>query len=267
SRDAMPKGGRLVLETKNVIMDGSVMAHMPDARPGHFVCLSVSDTGMGMASDVMQHIFEPFFSTKGLGKGSGLGLSVVYGIVKQHDGWIRVQSRPGLGTGFDVYLPVLCSEPTRETLETAHIGAWHGKGERILMIEDDEKVRQFAEKGLVHSGYSVVQAVKVEEARDVFRREKDGVDLVFSDVVLPDGSGVELMNEFMRLKPGLKVLFTSGYTDHKSQWSAIHGMGFAFLQKPYGLSEMLHQVRSALDKTHETAVRESMEPSKQDSRR
>jgi signal transduction histidine kinase/ActR/RegA family two-component response regulator len=255
ARDAMPKGGKLVLETKNVILDESVIAHMPDSRPGHFVCFSVSDTGKGMAKDVLQRIFEPFFSTKGIGKGTGLGLSVVYGIVKQHGGWIRVQSRPGKGTAFDVYLPATMDGSVRESTETicAGVGAHYGKGERILMIEDDEKVRQFAEKGLVQSGYAVVQAFTAFEAKERFIRENGDVDLVFVDVVLPDQSGVDLVDELMRLKPDLKVLFTSGYTDHKSQWFDIRERGFNYLQKPYGLAELLRTVRSSIDAFPKTA--------------
>jgi signal transduction histidine kinase/CheY-like chemotaxis protein len=259
ARDAMPKGGKLLLETKNVILDESVIAHMPDSRPGHFVCLSVVDTGMGMAREVLQRIFEPFFTTKGTGKGTGLGLSVVYGIVKQHGGWIRVQSRPDKGTAFDVYLPVSMSEPVQESAGTiaADVGVHYGKGERILMIEDDEKVRQFAEKGLVQSGYSVVQAFTAFEAKERFIRDNGDMDLIFVDVVLPDQSGVELVDDLMRLKPGLKVLFTSGYTDQKSQWFDIRERGFKYLQKPYGLAELLRTVRTAIDTVSQPSQQDS----------
>jgi len=247
ARDAMTKGGKLTIETRNVTLDEQEASKMSDARPGPFVRISVSDTGAGMSKDILEHIFEPFFSTKGIGKGTGLGLSVVYGIVKQHDGWIHVNSHTGHGSAFHIYLPVVQPESKMESTDDGGMTAFLGNGERILMIEDDERVRQFAEKGLAHSGYKVVHAFTADQAITLFSREKSEIDLVFSDVVLPDRSGIELFEELIRIKPELKVVFTSGYTDHKAQWPLIQERGFRYLQKPYGLADLLKTIRSTLN--------------------
>ncbi|MBM4322940.1 MAG: response regulator [Deltaproteobacteria bacterium] len=249
ARDAMPEGGKITIKTENVDIDKGYCDIYNYARPGQFICLSVEDTGIGMDKEIIQHIFEPFFTTKGVGKGTGLGLSVVYGIVKQHEGWINVYSEPGQGSIFKVYLPVSSEETKYETKrEVISIQDFQGKGERILLVEDDSGIREFVNKVLTKSGYEVLEASNTQEALDISEKESGGLALVFSDVVLPDKSGLQLAEELLLRKPTLKVLLTSGYTDQKSQWSVIKEKGYCFIQKPYNLNDLLRVVREVLDK-------------------
>jgi PAS domain S-box-containing protein len=244
ARDAMPEGGKLTVSAKTVTLDRMACAAIHDARPGNFVCLSIEDTGSGIEREVLDQIFEPFFSTKGPGKGTGLGLAVVYGIIRQHEGWINVYSEPGNGTVFKVYLPMVAlqdrgAESDGEADSDADV---HGKGQRILLVEDEEAVRQLASRALTESGYVVFKAKDVEEAVEVFERENGAFDLVFTDVVLPDKSGVKLIEDLLERRPDLRVLVSSGYTDQKSQWPVIQELGFRFLQKPYSIVELLNVV-------------------------
>jgi two-component system, cell cycle sensor histidine kinase and response regulator CckA len=224
------------------------MQKIPESRPGRFVRLTVQDTGVGMKPEILSRIFEPFFSTKGPGKGTGLGLSVVYGIVKQHEGWINVTSVPGKGSTFDVYLPAVSEAATPLTKTTDIQTDLQGRGERILLVEDERSVQEFTVKALIRSGYSVTSASNSEEAMQWFEKERMKFDLVFSDVVLPDQSGIELIEKFLAKKPKIKVLLCSGYTDQKSQWPIIREKGFRYIQKPYSLNDLLKAVREALKK-------------------
>ncbi len=243
ARDAMPNGGRLILKTSNVIFDKAQCKDIPAASPGKFVCFSVSDTGIGMDKDTIQHIFEPFFSTKGIGKGTGLGLSVVYGIIKQHKGWIQVTSEPGSGSTFKIYLPAISKKMKGKTKEEVVLKNFSVRGKRILIVEDEEKVREFTTTGLSRSGYVVFSAANAKEAVSIFEKEKGNFHLILSDVVLPDKSGIELIEHFLSHKSDLGVLLTSGYTDHKSRWPLIKKKGFQFLEKPYTLGELLQVVQ------------------------
>ncbi len=249
AKDAMPEGGKIIIKTENVCIDRDYCKTYSYARPGEFACLLIQDTGIGMDKEIVQHIFEPFFTTKRVGKGTGLGLSVVYGIVKQHEGWINVYSEPGQGSTFKVYLPASSEESKEETREEiVSIQDYQGKGERILLVEDDGGIREFAKRVLVDSGYEGFEAANSEEALNLFDKEKGNFDLVFSDVVLPGKSGLQLVEELHSRKPELKVLLTSGYTDQKSQWPIIREKGYRFIQKPYGLTDLLQAVRKVLDK-------------------
>jgi CheY-like chemotaxis protein len=218
---------------------------IPEARAGTHVCLSITDTGVGIDKKNIEQIFEPFFSTKETG--SGLGLSVVHGIVKQHKGWIDVYSEPGKGSTFKVYLPAFSEGVKDELKERPLLHGLGGKGERILLVEDEESVREFVAGVLTNNGYVVFGAASVEEALSVFEREGGNFHLIFSDVVLPDKNGLELVDHLLHLKPELHVLLSSGYTDDKSQWPAIHERGFMFLQKPYAVVDLLRMVREALE--------------------
>ena len=247
ARDAMPEGGALTIRTRNVRLDEVHDCDDPDARTGDFVCVSVEDSGGGMDQDTMGRIFEPFFSTKGPGKGTGLGLSVVYGIVRQHGGWIYTLSTPRMGTTFEVYLPVASAELTvspascqEGQLDQA------GSGERILVVEDEEAVRDLATTILRKNGYEVFEASNVAEAMTIFDQEDGNFDLVFSDVVLPDKSGVQLAEELLEREPGLRMLMSSGHASRRSQWETIKGKGLPFLQKPYSLPGLLKIVRETL---------------------
>ena len=248
ARDAMPEGKKITIKTENVDIDEGYCEIYKYAHPGKFVCLSVEDTGIGMDKEFIQHIFEPFFTTKGPGKGTGLGLSVVYGIVKQNEGWINVYSEPGRGSVFKVYLPASFVESKDETKEEViSIQDCHGKGERILLVEDDDGIREFAKRVLFESGYVGFEAANAEEALNIFGKEKEDFHLVFSDVVLPEKSGLQLVEQLLCRKPELKVLLTSGYTDQKSQWPVICEKGYRFIQKPYGLTDLLRVVREVIE--------------------
>jgi signal transduction histidine kinase/ActR/RegA family two-component response regulator len=248
ARDAMPNGGRLAIQTGNVELTPGTMGKIPESRPGRFVKMTVQDTGIGMTPETLSRIFEPFFSTKGPGKGTGLGLSVVYGIVKQHEGWINVTSDPGNGSNFEVYLPAVSESAAPAAKETEIQTDLRGEGERILLVEDERSVQEYTVKALVRSGYSVTSASSSEEAMQWFEKEGGRFDLVFSDVVLPDQSGIELAEKFIAKKPKIKVLLCSGYTDQKSQWPIIRKKGFRYLQKPYSLNDLLKALREVLKK-------------------
>jgi len=241
ARDAMPEGGKLTIATRNVVLDNKACVTIHDARPGSFVCLSIEDTGSGIERDIIDQIFEPFFSTKGPTKGTGLGLAVVYGIVRQHGGWINVFSEPNQGTAFKVYLPSIqdARSATEESATTGESKAMRGAGQRILLVEDEEAVRELASRALQENGYVVFEAGAYEEALELFEREGRNFDLVFSDVVLPDKSGIRLIDTLLSRRPDLQILVSSGYTDQKSQWPVIQEKGFRFLQKPYSLVDLL----------------------------
>ncbi|MFW6112566.1 MAG: response regulator, partial [Chloroflexota bacterium] len=243
ARDAMPDGGTLSIKTENVVLTEKQCVEIPESRSGEFVCLSVSDTGIGMNEETMSHIFEPFFTTKGPGTGSGLGLCTVYGIVKQHKGWINAYSKPGEGTTFKVYLPSLSAVPEGETSEGVSERDLKGNGERILVVEDEEAVRKLAVATLRDNGYVVVEATSAKEAQDIFDKEKGDFDLLFSDVVLPDRNGVQLAHQLLARKQELLIVLSSGYTDDKSQAGIIRERGFRFLQKPYSLTDLLWVIK------------------------
>jgi len=245
AREAMSEGGNLTINTENVTLDEEDCKAIPEARPGKFVCLSVADTGVGMDEEIMQRIFEPFFTTKKAG--AGLGLSVVYGIVKQHEGWIDVYSEPGQGSTFKVYLPALTIKPEDEIEETISLQDLQGSGERILLVEDEEDVREFLARVLRENGYVVFGSANAKEAIDIFETEKGEFHLVFTDVVLPDSDGLQLVDQLLSRNPQLGVLLNSGYTDDRSQWPVIRERGFPFLQKPYALARLLQATRDAME--------------------
>jgi signal transduction histidine kinase/CheY-like chemotaxis protein len=248
ARDAMPDGGRLSIRTGNVELDSAMALKIPESRPGRFVKLAVQDTGIGMTPETLSRIFEPFFSTKGPGKGTGLGLSVVYGIVKQHEGWIHVTSVPGKGSTFEVYLPAVSEPASPPSKETEIRTDLRGRGERILLVEDEQSVQEHTVKALLRSGYTVTHASNSNEALRLFEKEGGKFDLVFSDVVLPDQGGLELIEQLQSKKPKIKVLLSSGYADHKSQWPIIREKGFGYLQKPYCLNDLLRTLKETLMK-------------------
>jgi signal transduction histidine kinase/CheY-like chemotaxis protein len=249
ARDAMPEGGILSIKTQNVTIDQEYCKVIPEARPGKFVCLSVADTGIGMDSAVLQRIFEPFFTTKEFGKGTGLGLSVVYGIVKQHEGWINVYSEPRQGSVFKVYLPSCSIELKDEAEEKISLEKIKGQGERILLVEDENAVREFTAKVLGDNGYKVFAASHAKEAVAIFQREQGKFHMIFSDIVLPDRNGLQLVDQLLKRNPKLLILLSSGYSDDKSQWPAIHEKGFRFLQKPYSIPDLLQAVKEVIEKT------------------
>ncbi len=243
ARDAMPQGGELTLQLENVTLDEEYARKVPFARPGHFVRLAVTDTGTGMPPEVLEHIFEPFFTTKPKGEGTGLGLSTVYGIVRQHEGWINVYSEVGRGTTFHIYLPALPERAVATRLAVPAEAATGGRGERILVVEDDERVRRFAVTTLEAYGYQVGQAGSIREALALFAQEEGAWGALFTDFILPDGTGLDLLAAIYAKRPGLPVLLTSGWA---GQALVGRERGYPFLQKPYGVGDLLKAIQQIL---------------------
>src|SRR3954468_5670309 len=231
ARDAMPAGGRLTLRTGKIELlerDGARMFGCPIAR-GSYVRLSVEDTGTGMDESTLQHIFEPFFTTKEMGKGTGLGLATVYGIVKQSGGYIRATSHVGAGSTFEIFLPETSEMPDAPVQRLSSTGT--GKGETVLLVEDEELVRVAARKALLHSGFRVLEANNGVHALKIYGLTR--VDLVITDLVMPEMGGRELATKLRQHNPDVKVLFTSGYTDDPTIRGGETARGIAFLPKPF----------------------------------
>jgi PAS domain S-box-containing protein len=246
ARDAMPRGGNLTIETRNVELDEQYGSKHVGVAPGKYVLLAVSDTGEGMSEEVRQRVFEPFFTTKEKGKGTGLGLSTVYGIVKQSGGNVWIYSEPGRGTTFKVYLPQAESE-TRELGEKVVEAAPCGGSETILLVEDEEVVRGLARRILEQAGYSVVEASKGDEALRFCAEHAAEVDLLLTDVVMPEMSGKELADRLKPKYPELKMLFMSGYTDEAIVHHGVLDSSVEFIQKPFTPAALVTKVREVLD--------------------
>ncbi len=246
ARDAMPDGGRLTLQTENVVLDEEFAAQHRGSRPGRYVALSVRDTGAGMDSDTLTHLFEPFFTTKGPGKGTGLGLATVYGIVKQSGGYIDVASERSRGSTFTVYLPSV--DDATEAVESGQMPPGMPRGtETILLAEDEEGVRDFAREVLERSGYTVLQAQHGEDALRICLAYGGPIHLLVTDVVMPQMSGPKLAGQLASLKPGTAVLYVSGYTDDSILHHGVLDPGTVFLQKPFTADALAHKVREVLD--------------------
>ncbi|VTR93688.1 histidine kinase : Multi-sensor hybrid histidine kinase OS=Chthoniobacter flavus Ellin428 GN=CfE428DRAFT_4291 PE=4 SV=1: Response_reg: PAS: PAS_4: HisKA: HATPase_c: Response_reg [Gemmata massiliana] len=244
ARDAMPRGGRLTIETRDVELDEEYTRLRAGVRPGRYVMTAVADTGTGMTEEVKARIFEPFFTTKGVGKGTGLGLATTYGIIKQSGGHVEVYSELGVGTTFKVYLPVVDGPSANAPAETVVV---RGGTESVLLVEDQVDVRTFALLALQTYGYAVTPAV---DGRDAVNLVAGGtpVDLLVTDVVMPGMSGRELAEILRRQNPGLKALFTSGYTDDAVVRHGVLDADAAFLQKPYTPMALARKVREVLDR-------------------
>jgi two-component system cell cycle sensor histidine kinase/response regulator CckA len=252
ARDAMPEGGKLVIRTANVSESQSRALGNQHLPPAEYVLIEVSDTGTGMTPEVMLKIFEPFFSTKEIGRGTGLGLSTVYGIVKQTGGYIFPESEPGRGTIMRVYLPRYIEAITEAEAEPEKIERrpekpkdLTGQG-TVLLVEDEDAVRSFAARALGQRGYNVLQATTGVEALEVFARHQGEVDLVVSDVVMPEMDGPTLFEKLRRQRPDLKVIFISGYAEDAFRQHLAENEDFMFLQKPFDLKELAAAVKAAL---------------------
>jgi signal transduction histidine kinase len=243
ARDAMPGGGKLIIETANVDLDEDHLGQYADAQPGPHVMLAVTDTGTGMDADTRTRIFEPFYTTKGIGKGTGLGLSTVYGIVRQGGGHVWVYSEPGRGTTFKVYLP--STKERRTAQDEAPVPSDPRGTGTILVVEDEDAVRDLVVRVLGDAGYTVLEAPDATTALEVFQ-DRPGIDLVLTDVILPDLRGPELVARLVAGQPDLRVLYMSGYADDALAHHGVLDAEIAFVPKPLRATTLLGKVREAL---------------------
>jgi PAS domain S-box-containing protein len=243
--DAMPQGGKIVIESDNIIVDENEPGDIFGIIPGKYVRITFSDTGCGMDKEVLEHIFEPFFTTKDIGKGTGLGLASVYGIVKSHRGFINCYSEPGSGTVFKIYLP---ARESGEDRVDGHAGTVSQRGtETILLVDDEHAIRDFAARSLQMHGYTVIQAAGGEEALRVYAEKGDHINLVILDIGMPGMGGHACFKELVKRNPHAVVLFSSGYSPNGSTKDLLQSGAAGFIGKPYQMNEMLSYVRSILD--------------------
>jgi signal transduction histidine kinase len=244
SRDAMPNGGKLLIETANAHFDEAYCRQHVGVQPGPYALIAVSDSGVGMDKETIAHIFEPFFTTKELGKGTGLGLATVYGIVEQNGGFINVYSEPGRGATFKVYFPRAIGPG--EATGQPDAAAAAGGSANILVVEDEEAVRRLTVALVESIGYNVFAAARPEEALARCLRGEPPIDLVLTDVVMPGMSGKDLRDRLAQLAPGVKVVFTSGYTANVIAHHGILDPGVHFIAKPFGVTELARKLREVL---------------------
>ena len=248
ARDAMPQGGKLTLETANVDLDENYVQRHAQARPGPYVLIAVSDTGIGLDREIQEHLFEPFFTTKKPGQGTGLGLSMVYAIVNQGGGFIGVYSEPGQGTAFKIYLPRL-ARTTVPAMAPLISTAEKVASETILLAEDEELVRRVTSRILAGSGYTVLEAGNGPEALKISAQHQAPIHLLLTDVLMPEMSGPQLAAALTHLRPETKVIFMSGHTENAIVHHGVLESGIAFLQKPFRRETLLQKVRDVLGST------------------
>ena len=250
ARDAMPKGDQILIATEPASLDAAYASAHPEARAGDFVCLSVTDTGTGIAPEHLPHLFEPFFTTKEVGKGTGLGLATVYGIVEQHQGWIDVTSQLGVGSTFKIFLPAIQPPPeVVSPLKPVEVKAVGGS-ETILLVEDDDEVRTLTGRLLKKSGYRVREAASGPQALEVWSAHKTDIDLLLTDMIMPDRmSGRELIEQLLPERPALKVIIMSGYSGETigKDTTFLRRTRTRYLQKPCHWNTLLQTVRQSLD--------------------
>jgi len=248
SRDAMPNGGKLFIETLSVILDQEFVAAQGYGAAGAYAVFSVSDTGIGMDKETQSHIFEPFYTTKEQGKGTGLGLAMAYGIIKKHDGFVNIYSEPGNGTIFKIYLPELSDVVVDDKTGPNVPIALQGGTETILVCEDDEALRKLAVNILSHFGYGVIEAIDGQDAIDKFVAHKESIDLVFIDAIMPKKNGKQASDEMKTVNPDIKTIFVSGYTRDIFEGDSPFNGNTIFINKPYSPNDLLTKTRELLDK-------------------
>jgi CheY-like chemotaxis protein len=245
-RDAMPDGGQLIIETRTVRLDEDQVAGRPGMVPGLYVQVIVTDSGHGMDSETRARVFEPFFTTKAPGEGTGLGLSTVYGIVKQSGGWIWVYSEPGQGTTFKIYLPST-DAPVAAPAGKTRPGRRPSAGETVLLVEDQDDVRELTARVLRREGYVVLEAASGAEALATAASHTGAIHLLLTDVVMPGLSGRQVAEQLTGVRPEIRVLFMSGYTDNVIAQRGVLEAGTAFLSKPFTPDALADKVRGVLD--------------------
>jgi signal transduction histidine kinase/CheY-like chemotaxis protein len=243
SRDAMPRGGRLLIETGRAILDEAYAKENREVQPGQYVMLAVSDTGAGIAKDIQEKVFEPFFTTKAVGRGTGLGLSMVYGFVKQTGGHIKIYSEEGQGTTIKLYLPPSLGKA--EARDTSVAPDIQGGSEAILVVEDDELVRTYVVTQLLSLGYDVTTAANAAEALEVIKTGKD-IDVLFTDVIMPGMNGRQLADAVKLLRPSIGILYTSGYSENAIVHHGRLDPGVLLLAKPYRKADLARMIRKAV---------------------
>ncbi|MFH1020331.1 MAG: ATP-binding protein [Pseudomonadota bacterium] len=246
ARDAMPKGGTFGITAEQTILHQDFIAAHGFGRPGPYALLTVADSGGGMDEETRNRIFEPFFTTKGVGKGTGLGLAVVYGIIRQHEGFINVYSEPGRGTTFRLYLPLVVAD-TSEKKNTEEEATPARGTETILVAEDDESLRSLAGTVLTQFGYTVIEAVDGEEAVQKFKENQATIHLLLFDIIMPKMNGQEAYEAINKIRPGVKTIFMSGYAPDIVREKAALGKTVPLLAKPLSPTELLQKVRATLD--------------------
>jgi PAS domain S-box-containing protein len=247
SRDAINGVGNISIETQNVIFDETYCSCHADAIPGQYVLLAVSDDGCGMDKETQGKLFEPFFTTKEIGEGTGLGLAMVYGIVKQNNGFINVYSEPGRGTSFKIYLPRYQGE-AEETKQVQCTEILPGKGETLLIVEDEEAILQMSKRMLEQLGYKVLAANTPEKAIRLVKEHGPGIQLLITDLIMPEMDGKELSKQIRNLYPEIKTLYMSGYTSNMIAHKGVLDEGIHFLSKPFTVKDLANRLREALEK-------------------
>jgi len=247
SRDAMPDGGKLTIETANADLDEDYHATHPYIKPGRHVMLAISDTGCGMSAEVKSHLFEPFYTTKQKGRGTGLGLATIYGAVKQSGGSIEVYSEPEKGTVFRIYLPAIAENPEALEMDSSSSTSLPKGDETILLVEDERIVRELATKMLTRLNYSILPASNGAEALEIARSYAGIINLMITDVVMPGMNGRQLAEQLKQIRPQIKVLFTSGYTENAIAHHGIIDSNLNFIGKPYGSRDLARKIRRILD--------------------
>ncbi|HVO40301.1 MAG TPA: ATP-binding protein, partial [Spirochaetia bacterium] len=246
ARDAIDGVGKLVIETGAVTLDETTVTEHPGSTPGTYSSLSVSDSGRGMDREVLSHIFEPFYTTKETGRGTGLGLATVYGVVKQNSGFINVYSEPGMGTTFRIYLPIADGKALGKQAEGASVQT-HGGNETILLVEDEEAILNLSRQLLQDLGYSVLASRTPDEAIRLARSNPSSVDLLITDVVMPQMNGRQLAASISTIAPRAKCLYMSGYTADVIAHQGLLDKGVNFIAKPFSMTDLASKIRAVLD--------------------
>ncbi|MBW2333696.1 MAG: PAS domain S-box protein [Deltaproteobacteria bacterium] len=246
ARDAMPNGGRLIFETEDIILDEHYCKIHLGSKPGHYVKLSISDTGHGMDKETLKHIFDPFYTTKEIGKGTGLGLAMVYGIVKSHNGYIMCYSEPDEGTIFKIYFPVIEKETERVEPKEEKFPI-KGGNETILLVDDEEAIRELGKDIITRFGYTVLIASDGETALEIYRENKKEISLVILDIIMPGMGGRKCLEELLKINPELRIIIASGYSMNGPSKEVIKAGAKGFISKPYNINQILKAVRETLD--------------------